>query len=61
MFTGGDVMKNQVPQAVFFPPLLLAATQHIITVDCMEQQLLDFLGVNTLQLLEPADPLCQRI
>jgi hypothetical protein len=53
----GDIMESQVPQAVFFPPLLLAATQQAITVDCIEQQLLNFISHDTLQLLGPTDPL----
>jgi hypothetical protein len=52
----GDVMENQIPQAVFFPPLLLAATQQVITVDCIEQQLLNFVSDDSLQLLDPTDP-----
>jgi hypothetical protein len=52
MFTG-DVMENQVPQGVFFPPLLLAPMQSIITVDRIERQLLKFRMDDNLQLLEP--------
>jgi hypothetical protein len=55
MFTG-DVMGNQVPQAVFFPPLLLATTTQVIRVDQIEQQLLHFISGNTLQVLKPMDP-----
>jgi hypothetical protein len=55
MYTG-DVMESQVPQAVFFPPLLLAATQQAVTVDCIEQRLLNFISDDTLKLLEPTDP-----
>jgi hypothetical protein len=55
IFTG-DVMDNQVPQAVFFPPLLLATMQQVITVDCVEQHLLDFTGDDNFHFLEPMDP-----
>jgi hypothetical protein len=40
MFTTSDIMENQVPQAVFFPRLLLAPTNQVISVDRTEQQLL---------------------
>jgi hypothetical protein len=55
MFTG-DVMQNQVPQTVFFPPLLLAPTTQVISVNQIEQQLLHFMSNGALELLKPMDP-----
>jgi hypothetical protein len=55
MFTG-DVVEKQVLQDVFFPPLLLAAMQLVVTVDLFNQQLLNFISDDVLQLLEPTDP-----
>jgi hypothetical protein len=52
----GDMMDKQVPQAVSFPPLLLASNQQVITVDCIEQHLFNFISDDTLQLLERMDP-----
>jgi hypothetical protein len=65
MFTG-DVVEDQVLQAVLMPPLLLAVMPRDMPVKKLAQQLLPFHSDDSLQLLPPvvadvADNLCDVI